>query len=57
LLLNAIHLLFGAAFADPPDGKDLTGNLSVLDVFTCWSTGFLCRRTQNLYADSQNIQC
>ena len=57
LLLNAIHLLFGAAFADPSDGKDLTGNLSVLDVFTCWRRGFLCRRTQNLYADSQNIQC
>jgi hypothetical protein len=26
LPLNAIHLLFGAAFADPPDRKELTGN-------------------------------
>lgn len=25
MLLNAIHLLLGAAFADSPDGKEFTG--------------------------------
>ncbi len=38
MLLTAIHLLFGAALANSPDRKELTGNLGVLNVFTCWST-------------------